>query len=703
MSYYDKLHDLGIKLTRTSGQEKTFCPKCHADRKNKRDRSLSVNITSGEFRCHNCDYKGNVKEFETKKEFKKLSRDQFIPKNSTPGEKMREHIKTRGISERTINKFMVYQKAEYMPQTKTQMNCICFPYFRGDELVNVKFRDGSKNFKMVSQAELIFYNLNSVQGKTKCIIVEGEFDAMIGFECGFGDDANDEKYNIAVAELMASKTKELQQENEDAKKSKRVAPNDLKNSPVTEHEIELTPELRELQFLSGWGMLSVPNGASDGSLKLEYLDNCAAELLCIDEFIIATDGDGPGMRLRDELVRRLGVEKCRIVKYPSHLTYMKDGQKKICKDLNEVKLHHGVQAVRDLIRNAETIRIDGIYYVEEMYATLMEKFRNGVKMGDTTRMQVMDDFFRWKKGEQILWTGYGNHGKTTFFLQMALIKSIYDGWKWGIFSPENFPPDDFYDDLVEMYVGKWIQHMSEEEYSSAIIFINDHFFYVYPEADHTLKTIHDKFRYLVLKKGIDGVLIDPWNQLDHVQKSYQREDQYLSEQLTVTKRFALHNAVHYNIIAHPKSPSYKDDKSLPVVDMYDVNGGAMWGNKMDGIISYYRPDWHIDKKSPNVEIHIQKVKRKRTGGDQGWFPLRLDWNIKRYKDNFDNVPCNPDLARRVIESERNGIIPAATAQQINFIPDRSEEEARNRLYIPPASSKSELRDTEGNLIDDLPF
>jgi hypothetical protein len=137
--------------------------------------------------------------------------------------------------------------------------------------------------------------------------------------------------------------------------------------------------------------------------------------------------------------------------------------------------------------------------------------------------------------------------------------------------------------------------------------------------------------------------------------------------------------------------------------MYDVNGGAMWGNKMDGIISYYRPDWHIDKKSPNVEIHIQKVKRKRTGGDQGWFPLRLDWNIKRYKDNFDNVPCNPDLARRVIESERNGIIPAATAQQINFIPDRSEEEARNRLYIPPASSKSELRDTEGNLIDDLPF
>ena len=38
--------------------------------------------------------------------------------------------------------------------------------------------------------------------------------------------------------------------------------------------------------------------------------------------------------------------------------------------------------------------------------------------------------------------------------------------------------------------------------------------------------------YAVLKKGVDGVMIDPFNQLDHLQKPYQREDQYLSEEKT---------------------------------------------------------------------------------------------------------------------------------------------------------------------------
>jgi len=88
---------------------------------------------------------------------------------------------------------------------------------------------------------------------------------------------------------------------------------------------------------------------------------------------------------------------------------------------------------------------------------------------------------------------------------------------------------------------------------------------------------------MYFKKGLDGVMIDPFNQLDSMQKSYQREDQYLSMILKDVKRFALLNSVCYNIIAHPKNPSYKEDKSLPVADMYDLAGGAMWGNKVDQI------------------------------------------------------------------------------------------------------------------------
>ena len=232
-------------------------------------------------------------------------------------------------------------------------------------------------------------------------------------------------------------------------------------------------------------------------------------------------------------------------------------------------------------------------------------------------------------------------------LQLMLTKSIHDGWKWAVFSPENYPANDFYDDIVEMYVGKWLNLMSEEEYTEACYFIDRHIFYVYPEDEHDLNSIHEKFRHLILKKGIDGVLIDPFNQLDHNQKPYQREDLYLMEVFKDIKRFALLNYVSYNIVAHPKNPTYGNDKSLPVVDMYDIAGGAAWGNKMDNIISYYRPNFHNDKNDPNVQIYVQKLKRKRTGGKLGDFPLVLMWQEKRYAEPILGYrPCDPKLVNK---------------------------------------------------------
>ncbi len=113
------------------------------------------------------------------------------------------------------------------------------------------------------------------------------------------------------------------------------------------------------------------------------------------------------------------------------------------------------------------------------------------------------------------------------------------------------------------------------------------------------------------------------------------------------------NAVSYNIIAHPKNPTYKEDRSLPVPDMYDLHGGSMWGNKADQILSYYRPNAHVDKNDPNVQLHVQKVKRKRTGGKLGYVDLMLDWSKKRYVSG-DKIYCDPQRAKEILaQQERN--------------------------------------------------
>ena len=187
--------------------------------------------------------------------------------------------------------------------------------------------------------------------------------------------------------------------------------------------------------------------------------------------------------------------------------------------------------------------------------------------------------------------------------------------------------------------------------TEACKFIGDHIFFVYPENEHDIESVHEKFRYLILKKGLDGVMIDPFNQLDSMQKAYQREDQYLSMILKDVKRFALLNSVCYNIIAHPKNPYYKEDKSLPVADMYDLAGGAMWGNKVDNIISYHRPRFHEDKNSPEVDVWLQKIKRKRTGGKLGFFQIMLDWRTKRYCHPVSgDIYCDVKVAARATSS-----------------------------------------------------
>lgn len=628
--YYDKLCDLGIRLRRRSGNEKTVCPKCSHTRRNKTDQCLSVNITNGEYNCHNCGWKGNVRFTEKRREDKKYSKptkEQI--ENRILNERVISYSKSRGISEDTLKKFMVYAKEEWMPQTQKKERCICFPYIRDTEIVNIKFRDGAKNFRLVKDAELIFFGMQTLIGKRCAIITEGEWDALAAYEAGFGND-----YELVPDE----------------------------EGVVVEHE------------LGRWGVLSVPNGASRGSQKLDYIDNCSDWLKDVDEFILATDNDEAGLLLRDELMRRLGVDKCRMVNYPSqYVVADKDGNKRPCKDLNEVLLNFGKEGVVKTLLSSELPPVEGIQYLGDLFPTMLENFRKGIQLSPTTRFKTVDEYFRWKKGDINLFSGYANWGKTTYVVQLMLIKSIYDGWKWAIFSPESYPANDFYDDIVEMYVGKWLNRMTEQEYVEACDFIDKHFFYVYPENDHDINSIHEKFRYLVLKKGIDGVMVDPFNQLDKNQKPYERDDQYLSETLKDIKRFALMNAVCYNIVAHPKNPTYEKNKELPPVGMYDLAGGAMWGNKCDQITIYHRPRFHEDKNSPEVKIYQIKTKRKRTGGQNGEFDLMLLWSQKRFCDPITNeIPCDPIQAKKILAGE--GIIKQAGIED-NWLPykDNNDE------------------------------
>jgi twinkle protein len=113
--------------------------------------------------------------------------------------------------------------------------------------------------------------------------------------------------------------------------------------------------------------VSVPNGASKGNQKLEYLDNCWQYFEGMDKVILAVDGDEPGMALRDELARRIGIDKCWTVTYPEG-----------CKDANDTLVKHGKQAVIDMVHGAQEWPIPGVMTMKALIPQLDEWYYNGI-------------------------------------------------------------------------------------------------------------------------------------------------------------------------------------------------------------------------------------------------------------------------------------------------------------------------------------
>tara|TARA_R110001583_G_scaffold64995_2_gene187955 strand:+ start:1183 stop:2901 length:1719 start_codon:yes stop_codon:yes gene_type:complete len=174
-------HDLEV------GKTQGTCPLCSHTRKpeNKKAKCASYDWERGLGTCHNCDTSFQLHTYQRKGASDKVYvRPQHEVAVTIPDSKVVDWFTDRGISKQTLQDLQVTEGPEFMPQTGKSENTIQFNYFIGDQLINVKYRDGRKNFKLYKGAEKIFYNINSIIGYDTCIIVEGEMDVLAMHEAG---------------------------------------------------------------------------------------------------------------------------------------------------------------------------------------------------------------------------------------------------------------------------------------------------------------------------------------------------------------------------------------------------------------------------------------------------------------------------------------------------------------------------------------
>lgn len=366
--------------------------------------------------------------------------------------------------------------------------------------------------------------------------------------------------------------------------------------------------------------ISVPNGAN--SLTEEVMDSARFLIDRPDvRFILAGDADDKGRALEAELARRFGRERCARVVWP-------DG----CKDANDVLKAFGPQRVSDCVHGASPFPVEGITLARDVEDDVWQLYADGLPRGLGTGWADIDKIYTVRPGEMTLITGEPGSGKSAWTDHLAVHMAILHDWRIGVYSSENRPAARH----IAMLMAKWsgapfgdgpTARMDAETVDAGIGWIHDHFGFIQP-SEPTIDCVLDRARTLVYRMGIRGLIIDPWNTLDHTRPGTMTETEYISRCLTRIQDFARNSAVHIWVVAHPTKLIKGANGKYPVATPYDVSGSAHWYNKSDNCISVYR-----DKDEPGspTGIYTQKIRFSEVGRIGG-AELRYDVPTGRFLD-----------------------------------------------------------------------
>ncbi len=537
-----------VKLKKAGANYVGLCP-FHSE------KTPSFNVTPKKgFKCFGCGKSGDAIEFVREKEqlgyietirflAEKLNitleeereRDWIKPepRKDPLSEKALAWFAGRFISRETVECLGITFGREWLPKNQKEVDCICFNFYRKGELINIKFRGPDKDFKLAKDAELIFYNLDSIEGQEEAVIVEGEPDCCSVHEAGI-------HYCV-----------------------------------------------------------SVPQGASKNNVKVSYLDNCADYFIGKKKIYLFLDNDIPGKALTEELARRLGKDRCYLVEPP-----------KDCKDANDVLKLYGKETLAKIIFEAKQYPLMGVVEFEEVYLDLEEWYTNGYPKGAKAHIPGFDDHLSFFPGFMTTITGVPGSGKDEFFNLIQVGLTRYEGWKFARIDFEE-PAAVTASKVIEKYIGKSFDHrkdahhrMSRSEFEKGVGFVDANCIFINPnKVEPNLEAILLTAEDIVRRKGIKGLLINPWNWLESNIPPGMSETNYIGQQLSKMLYFAYKFGVHIFLIAHPTKMGHdKLTNKSYIPRLYDIANSANFYNKTsNGMI--------VNRDSKNdVEVIIEKVK-----------------------------------------------------------------------------------------------
>tara|TARA_R100000152_G_C6781843_1_gene217307 strand:+ start:233 stop:1963 length:1731 start_codon:yes stop_codon:yes gene_type:complete len=538
------------------------CPSCSETRKKKREKTLSVTVNPDGTKlyfCHHCGESGSI--FRKKEYFKKESNVTRIQPRATVDESaIKNFFNSRGILWSQDIDLPVISGKRYF-NGFGELDAVGFVYGDQSQPSAIKWRAINQKAFTQEGAARHFYGIEFIPDDAKeLIIVEGECDALALASAGIAAVSCPN----GAPQMVSGKS----------------------FSPEDDNKFSYIWEAREL------------------------IDRC-------DKIILATDNDKAGHALAEEIARRIGRAKCWAINYPAG-----------CKDANEVIQQHGVEALKDVVSKSQPLPLKGVYSAKSYIQDVQDIFAKGVGSGESTGIASIDDLFTIAEGQLSVVTGVPSSGKSEFVDQIMVNLAQNCSWKFAVASFEN-PPHFHIAKLSEKIVGKAFfegeaERMTNKELTDCSNFIDKHFVFLDSRdgAVSTIDSIIDRAKQAVMRLGIRGLVIDPYN---YIEKNTQSdESQSISSMLTKVTAFAKAHGVHVWFIAHPAKMYPREDGSMPIPTGMSISGSAAWFAKADLGVTVHRV-------GDDTEIHCWKSRFKWIG-KQGAVPLAYDKSTGRYSE-----------------------------------------------------------------------
>ena len=525
---------------RTSGVIKTICNQCLPTRHNKRDRSLRVNIDTGHCHCYHC------------------GADFYVPDDTEEREKAeRQAARKRRVAAVVPQHFQrpVFDASKTTLSDATERWLVetrCIPQSVIAEL------------RITEQEEF----MPQFGAKERCVC----------FNYFEGGQLVNTKFRSGKKHFKMVQGAELIPYNIDSL---------IGQTSCIIHEGELDAAS---SIAAGFkGVISVPAGANS---NLSWLDRfMETHFEDLEEIIIAVDTDSAGIRLRDELVNRLGAERCRVVAYGPD-----------CKDANEHLVKYGLESLRIAIEQAVEVPLEGIFTAADLHGDLRALFDNGFGPGAETGWEEMDKICTYERRRNIIVTGTPGAGKSEWVDELVLRLCLRHQWKIGFFSPENIPIVYHLRKLIEKLTGHRFQNgcgMTEGLLARSEEFLAENVSHISLKGNATPDRVLAKARELVVRRGCRIFVFDPG----------QTETKYISNLLNKFTEFATQYNCLLILVAHPRKMNRNPTTgATPRVEMYDINGSADFYNKADYGIVVER-----DKEIGITRVYVDKVKFKHLG------------------------------------------------------------------------------------------